>query len=81
MALELGGDRVRQRPDKLTTSGVVVEDGELGAEKLVRFADRHLDGDPVPGGRDGRPAEAVGSEPRIDGGDAVLLGRDVLLDL
>lgn len=81
MALELGGDGVRQGSDDLATGRVVVKDGELGTEELVRLADGNLDGYPVPGRRDRRPAEAVGGEPRIDGGDALRIGRDVSLNL
>ena len=81
MALEVGGEGVRERTDGLFAGRLVGVDGEVGIEQLVRLAHRHLEREPAAGGGSGGRGDVVLRQPCVDSIDALLRGRDDVLHL
>lgn len=80
VALEIGGNGVREGADGLEAGLVVGVDGEVRVEELVGLADREFEGKPA-ASRGGLGGDVILGEPGVDGIDAGLAGRHELLDL
>lgn len=76
MADEIGRDGVSQGADGLCAGLVVLEDGELRIEQLVRLADGDRERQPVAGGGDRLRGDVVLGEPSVDGLNGLWLRCD-----
>ena len=81
MVLEISGDRVGHRPDKLFTVAFVCVNVEIGLEQLVGFFDGEAELEPISSGADHFGFNVVLFQPVTDGGYGLGRRLDVLLDL
>ena len=79
--LEIRRNGILHGTDDLGACCAVGENGEVGVEELIGFADWNRELEPVSGGGDGARVNVVLLQPRIDRIDSLSGGLDEALDL